>query len=297
MRKHLDDFLASFVLQGQAIRFDMTCDEAYSAVGDTPLDALLGHIIHYIIPVSSRLRELITDSPDQSLQGISAAIAHSVCGRSLRYEKAVKCHTCSKDRCSILCMDCFDESRHRGHNYQVIDGTGMCDCGFAQTIDPAGFCAVHCGNHVRRDVLREYACDFDVTRLLGVLVYLLRNVVFGIQQSYIRQEMLNHANYYAGVLLALMRHQNDLFRQALTNVLMYYDIGRDSMAVDDLLIGDIFRYIPKYLDVKQFLTAFKAQHKPLITKQVQLGVVCMFLPNMGVSSTTLTALTKYLVDT
>ena len=48
---------------------------------------------------------------------------------------------------SILCYNCFDLSKHEGHNFQKISnpGEGICDCGNADFLDPAGFCSKHVG--------------------------------------------------------------------------------------------------------------------------------------------------------
>ena len=48
---------------------------------------------------------------------------------------------------TIICEDCFDPERHKGHNFQKItrNGEGVCDCGNQNLLDPKGFCAKHKG--------------------------------------------------------------------------------------------------------------------------------------------------------
>ncbi|KAK8806947.1 hypothetical protein WA158_003706 [Blastocystis sp. Blastoise] len=58
---------------------------------------------------------------------------------------AVRCNTCGKYPTSIICIDCFDPSKHVGHNYyyEKISSDGNCDCGDPVSFDPNGFCNRH----------------------------------------------------------------------------------------------------------------------------------------------------------
>lgn len=55
---------------------------------------------------------------------------------------AVKCFTCGKQD-SILCFACFRGADHRGHKFYFLQGSGFCDCGNAEYLEKAAFCAQH----------------------------------------------------------------------------------------------------------------------------------------------------------
>ena len=54
------------------------------------------------------------------------------------------CHTCCKEKGSVLCLDCFINGDHKKHNYSfaIID-SGHCCCGDEKFIDQRGFCCKH----------------------------------------------------------------------------------------------------------------------------------------------------------
>jgi len=71
----------------------------------------------------------------------------ATCGRFVDGGIAYRCQTCSRDRSSIYCPDCFRPEQHEGHDYlTLLHVKGMCDCGCIQSISPEGFCPAHRGN-------------------------------------------------------------------------------------------------------------------------------------------------------
>jgi len=72
-----------------------------------------------------------------------------VCGYS--YDKsygepAFQCRTCASDPTVIMCVDCFRESDHDGHEYILHQARGgMCDCGDQTSFDIGGLCKWHRG--------------------------------------------------------------------------------------------------------------------------------------------------------
>ena len=59
---------------------------------------------------------------------------------------AFYCHHCSQQEFSVICSDCYDKSKHVGHDVEtVVCETGVpCDCGNDLALKSDGFCAKHC---------------------------------------------------------------------------------------------------------------------------------------------------------
>jgi len=83
---------------------------------------------------------------DYFLSAFARRVPKSVCGAPLSLEAAFKCTTCSTDNYAVWCADCFDAALHEGHCYRLIFASGLCDCGYSQTMDDTGFCREHYGN-------------------------------------------------------------------------------------------------------------------------------------------------------
>lgn len=65
-----------------------------------------------------------------------------------RNDIAFNCRTCQLDETCVLCLKCYQNGNHEGHDvtfHRTAPG-GMCDCGDAEAWDPNGFCIYH-GNH------------------------------------------------------------------------------------------------------------------------------------------------------
>jgi hypothetical protein len=54
---------------------------------------------------------------------------------------------------SIICQDCFDIEKHKGHDFHKItqSGEGVCDCGNSEYLNPDCFCDKHTG--LKKDTL------------------------------------------------------------------------------------------------------------------------------------------------
>lgn len=71
-----------------------------------------------------------------------------VCGKQWTPDKemVVSCKDCEKDPTAALCLSCFENGNHKGHNYRLHkSGGGVCDCGDPMAWDPNGFCKHHKG--------------------------------------------------------------------------------------------------------------------------------------------------------
>jgi hypothetical protein len=55
----------------------------------------------------------------------------SICGK--QYASGMYCYhcrDCESDRTCAICVECFEEARHVGHEYRLVRaGGGVCDCG------------------------------------------------------------------------------------------------------------------------------------------------------------------------
>ena len=76
-----------------------------------------------------------------------------VCGKRWSTNTAAfKCKTCETDSSCIVCVECFQNGDHEGHDtYLIRTSGGVCDCGDATAWDPAGFCSLHKGQSKDQD--------------------------------------------------------------------------------------------------------------------------------------------------
>ncbi|GLE03517.1 hypothetical protein PINS_up012419 [Pythium insidiosum] len=65
-----------------------------------------------------------------------------------RNDIAFNCRTCQLDETCVLCLKCYQNGNHDGHDiyFHRTQPGGMCDCGDAEAWDPDGFCIYH-GHH------------------------------------------------------------------------------------------------------------------------------------------------------
>lgn len=71
----------------------------------------------------------------------------SICGKVLNSHLGFKCQYCTTDKSSVMCLECFDESKHVGHEYRCFFSTGLCDCGSVVSTGKTGVCARHLGDN------------------------------------------------------------------------------------------------------------------------------------------------------
>ncbi|OHT10155.1 hypothetical protein TRFO_20611 [Tritrichomonas foetus] len=64
-----------------------------------------------------------------------------------RYGIYSHCDSCSNDRLSCVCLDCFFKGDHSGHNFYFLQSKDpICDCGQSYSMKPESFCSDHQGN-------------------------------------------------------------------------------------------------------------------------------------------------------
>eukprot|EP01063_Lacrimia_lanifica_P001754 TRINITY_DN10909_c0_g1_i1.p1 TRINITY_DN10909_c0_g1~~TRINITY_DN10909_c0_g1_i1.p1 ORF type:complete len:1784 (+),score=486.25 TRINITY_DN10909_c0_g1_i1:130-5352(+) len=118
--------------------------------------------------------------------------SHGSCGKVLKEgDPVVTCETCGEDSTCIVCMDCWDPSKHVGHDYRIsASGGGTCDCGDATAWDPAGFCDHHQGVTAETDPLEGISND-DVERCGAVIRAVIHLAALDAARVY-RSFMLPH---------------------------------------------------------------------------------------------------------
>lgn len=91
--------------------------------------------------------------PGNALRRLSSMVGQGgVCGAVWgRTDIAYRCRTCEHDPTCAICVPCFQNGDHTGHDYSVIyTGGGCCDCGDVTAWKREGFCSMHKGaEHVQ----------------------------------------------------------------------------------------------------------------------------------------------------
>ncbi|CAL5970334.1 E3_ubiquitin-protein ligase [Hexamita inflata] len=290
---HLQQFLTHFIFDDASIQCQMSAEETYQGTLQPPQDFLL-QIIKIIVKEDSQFYPNNNQNAMEILKKIYQTLPRTVCGSSIQNEPAVKCYTCSQDACSIICMNCFDEKNHIGHNYKIIQGSGMCDCGYAQTIKPSGFCKNHCGNQHKINLFEKFQDDFNVKKLFGVLIYLCRHIIIYAQKSLINQSYVNPLSFFIEIIINLLHYPIDIFRRAFSNVLIFTKDEKYQKA--DLIFNNPFKYIQKYFDITQFIIKFRNQEDCKIMQDISLALVFMLLLNLGINHPCIMGLSKFLIE-
>jgi len=107
-------------------------------------------LCHYVDNYLMQLLCLSEDT-DSVLQKLSLSDLDSpskVCGK-VWYSGNIfyRCRDCQMSLSSAVCVDCFDEGKHEGHDYFMDKSVcgGACDCGDSTSWIASGFCAEHKG--------------------------------------------------------------------------------------------------------------------------------------------------------
>uniref|UniRef100_A0A0N5ACJ6 E3 ubiquitin-protein ligase n=1 Tax=Syphacia muris TaxID=451379 RepID=A0A0N5ACJ6_9BILA len=58
---------------------------------------------------------------------------------------AYRCSTCAYNPCMSLCLECFRNANHEGHDFNRFfsQAGGACDCGNSEVLRESGFCSRH----------------------------------------------------------------------------------------------------------------------------------------------------------
>ncbi|XP_037094529.1 E3 ubiquitin-protein ligase UBR2-like, partial [Pollicipes pollicipes] len=84
---------------------------------------------------------------DDETAGQAAPTTSGMCGKVFNNgDPTYSCRDCEQDPTCVLCADCFKQSAHRQHRYQMCVSLGMggyCDCGDSEAWKRDPCCAAH----------------------------------------------------------------------------------------------------------------------------------------------------------
>lgn len=90
---------------------------------------------------------LFAEDPQTGLEKLKQGNASpQLCGRVFKEGETVySCRDCAIDPTCVLCMDCFQDSVHKGHRYKMhsSSGGGFCDCGDLEAWKTGPCCSAH----------------------------------------------------------------------------------------------------------------------------------------------------------
>ncbi|XP_020524000.1 E3 ubiquitin-protein ligase PRT6 isoform X2 [Amborella trichopoda] len=105
------------------------------------------------------------NSPHTVLENLakSSTGQHGVCGAVWgNQDIAYRCRTCEHDPTCAICVPCFQNGDHRGHDYSMIHTNGgCCDCGDETAWKRQGFCSKHKGPEQVRPLPEKIANSVD----------------------------------------------------------------------------------------------------------------------------------------
>ena len=221
-------------------------------------------------------------------------LPRGVCGRVLSNEPVVKCFTCSSNQYSVLCLQCFDERAHAGHNFKVHLGNGICDCGCAHYVPPRCFCARHRGLGAA-DTLATLAAEtpdlaLDLDRAVAVLVFLVRyqlNFFFLALQD---PRYAEQFDYFTAALLSIMNFKIDAIRLIFTQILLFLADGTGAGAPGAASVQRIKRFdavaaLPRYTrpsDLHAQVRMFE-RHEGFLMGMQQVAVFYMVIDHYQVT--------------
>jgi len=75
------------------------------------------------------------------------AIKSHLCLRNVkRTATSFTCLDCGMNQNAMICSECFDVSKHKGHRVMKINRSGICDCGDINMWKKEGNCSKHSGS-------------------------------------------------------------------------------------------------------------------------------------------------------
>lgn len=162
-----------------------------------------------------------------------------ICGKVLNNHLGFKCQHCTTDKSSVMCLECFDESKHIGHEYRCFFSTGLCDCGSVVSTGKSGVCARHLGEDYSNNTLSVYkdivGASCDIAMLCSVAAFLsvalLQSVVFPIDAFLMNLTVANADIFGRTAITSMTRAQKSYLERSVQS-----------------MVSDIFHYF--FVDVK-----------------------------------------------
>lgn len=142
---------------------------------------------------------------------------------------AYRCRTCSLSPCLSLCVDCFLNGQHEGHDYKMFrsDTGGACDCGNSSVMKSTGFCDKHSMTESTKNVVPPpdllYIAELMAPRIFCRLILHLRNHHGELQIADNSDNYLTMLCEFSDMGAAMMR----VLTSALTSVEVYRKLMQD----------------------------------------------------------------------
>uniref|UniRef100_A0A673YKC5 E3 ubiquitin-protein ligase n=1 Tax=Salmo trutta TaxID=8032 RepID=A0A673YKC5_SALTR len=148
--------------------------------------------------VQSRLLQplewfLFGEDPQAGLEKLQQGSASSqLCGRVFKEGETVySCRDCAIDPTCVLCMDCFQDSVHKGHRYKMhaSSGGGFCDCGDLEAWKTGPCCSKH-------DPGAATAMETRAQKLFQVLLRYATDLLVWEESYELAAELVKEDTYY-----------------------------------------------------------------------------------------------------
>ncbi|KAK4749367.1 hypothetical protein SAY87_026816 [Trapa incisa] len=235
---------------------------------------------------------MFRDKPSNVLNYLSEMNVggHGVCGAVWgNNDIAYRCRTCEHDPTCAICVPCFENGNHEGHDYSTIyTGGGCCDCGDVTAWKREGFCSKHKGAEQIKPLPPEIAKSAQP--VLDVLLSCWRDKLLRLAESNSEGKhkanndtMTNAANELTftvvNMFLEFCKHSESLLsfvsiRLFTCNGLLDILLGTQRI-LDDLIVKKLNELLLKLLAEPsfkyEFAKAFLSYYPTIINAAVKEG--------------------------
>uniref|UniRef100_A0A673YP90 E3 ubiquitin-protein ligase n=1 Tax=Salmo trutta TaxID=8032 RepID=A0A673YP90_SALTR len=155
--------------------------------------------------VQSRLLQplewfLFGEDPQAGLEKLQQGSASSqLCGRVFKEGETVySCRDCAIDPTCVLCMDCFQDSVHKGHRYKMhaSSGGGFCDCGDLEAWKTGPCCSKHDPGAATDECVLEPGLHERAQKLFQVLLRYATDLLVWEESYELAAELVKEDTYY-----------------------------------------------------------------------------------------------------
>uniref|UniRef100_A0A8C8GTC8 E3 ubiquitin-protein ligase n=1 Tax=Oncorhynchus tshawytscha TaxID=74940 RepID=A0A8C8GTC8_ONCTS len=155
--------------------------------------------------VQSRLLQplecfLFGEDPQAGLEKLQQGSASSqLCGRVFKEGETVySCRDCAIDPTCVLCMDCFQDSVHKGHRYKMhaSSGGGFCDCGDLEAWKTGPCCSKHDPGAPTDECVLEPGLRERAQKLFQVLLRYATDLLVWEESYELAAELVKEDTYY-----------------------------------------------------------------------------------------------------
>lgn len=180
-----------------------------------------------------------TEWPSKGFEALRDAAGDAaksgVCGKVWKQDElAYKCKTCERDPTCVICVQCFKDGDHIGHDFAMIRTSGgCCDCGDAQAWRPSGFCKHHrgaCPEDVDPGSSLPPALRRRLSDVVEAVAMFVAGLCFASQNSLRSRPSADAVMHAAGLLNWLMRiaQTGDGIRRVVGSILTARTLHRPS---------------------------------------------------------------------